>query len=58
MTETLANWYSSDSSDEEFSNKYQHGMVWMAFKHLSGLMCCIRVAAALKGFKKHTWMYG
>ena len=41
MTETLANWYSSDSAEIELSNKYQHGRVWMAFKHFSGFMCLV-----------------
>ena len=34
---------------EELSNEYHHGKVWMAFKHFSGRLSCIKVAAALKG---------
>ena len=50
LNEIMANWYSSDSAEEELSNEYQRGRVWMAFEHSSGLMSCIKLAAALKGF--------
>ena len=32
MTETMANWYSSDSASRELSNKYQHDRVKMIFR--------------------------
>ena len=38
MTETLANWYSDDKSQEDLSNEYQHDRVWMDFKHFSGFV--------------------
>ena len=38
--------------EDELSNKYLHGRVWMAYKHFSGLISCIKVAATLKGLKK------
>ena len=51
MTETLANWCSSESTEEECSNEYQHGSFWMAFISCIGVMTCIKIAAALKGLK-------
>ena len=32
MTLTLANGYSSESTQRELSNEYQHDMVWMIFE--------------------------
>ena len=49
MTETLANWYSSDRDQQELSNEYQQDRVWMDFKHLSDFISCVKIAAALKG---------
>ena len=34
MTETLANGYSSDSTQPELSNEYQHDRVQILFKNL------------------------
>ena len=31
-TETLANWYSSESTQSELSNEYQHGRIKMVFQ--------------------------
>ena len=38
MTETLPHWYSSDSTEMELFDEYQHGRVYMAFKHFSGFV--------------------
>ena len=51
MTETLANWYSSESTRRELSNEYQQNRVWMDFKDVSGFISCVKVAAALKGLR-------
>ena len=34
MTETLANGYSSESTQRELSNEYQHDRVWLVIKNL------------------------
>ena len=49
MTETLANWYSSDRAQQELSNDYQQDRVWINFEHFSSFISCVKVAAALKG---------
>ena len=49
ITETLGDRYSSDSTEEELSNEYQHGRVCMAFRQFSVLLSCIKEAAAFKG---------
>ena len=49
MTETLAHGYSSDSTQQELSNEYQHDMVWMIFKNLCILVLWTKVASALDG---------
>ena len=44
MTETLAYGYSSESTQRELSNEYQHDRVKMVFKNLSVIAlagCCI-----------------
>ena len=51
MTETLANRYSSERTQQELSNEYQQDRVWMDFKHLSDFIFCVEIAAALKGLK-------
>ena len=52
MTETLANWYSSDRAQQELSNEYQQDRVWIDFKHLSDFISCVKIAAELKGLKE------
>ena len=49
MTETLANWYSSERALQGLSNEYQQDRVWMDFKHISDFITCVKIAAALKG---------
>ena len=49
MTETLAHGYSSESTQRELSNEYQHGRVWMFFKNLCILVLWTKVASALEG---------
>ena len=36
MTETFAPGYSSQSTQQELSNKYQHDRVYMVFRNLDG----------------------
>ena len=49
MTETLANGYSSESTQRELSNEYQHDRVSMFFKDFSVLVLWTNVASALEG---------
>ena len=46
MTETLANGYSSESTQRELSNEYQQDRVWMVFKNLCVLVLWTEVASA------------
>ena len=39
LSETLAHGYSSESSQWELSNEYQHDRAWMVFKNICVLMC-------------------
>ena len=52
MSEPLARWYSSDSTQRELSSEYQHDRVYMVFKNLTILVLWIKVASALKGAKR------
>ena len=52
MTETLANGYSSESTQRELSNEYQHDRDKMVFKNLCVLMLWTKVASILKGLSK------
>ena len=49
MTENLVNGYSSESTQRELSNEYQHDRVEMVFKNLSILVLWTKVASALEG---------
>ena len=49
MTETKANGYSSESTQRELSNEYQHDRVKMIFRNLCVLVLGTKVASALKG---------
>ena len=49
ITETLRQRYSSESTQREQSNEYQHDKVWMAFKNLDILVLWTRVASTLDG---------
>ena len=49
MTETLANGYSSESTERELSNEYQHDRVYMIFKNLCILVLWMKVSLALEG---------
>ena len=49
MAETLAHGYSSESTQRELSNKYQHDRVSMVFKNLCILVLWMKVASALGG---------
>ena len=51
MIETLANWYSSESTQQELSNEYQHDRVWVVFKHFCVLVLWTKVATALEGLR-------
>ena len=50
MTKTLARGYSSDSTQRELSNEYQHDRVLSIFKKLSVIVFWTKVASALEGF--------
>ena len=54
MTETLANGYSSESTQRELSNEYQHGRVLMVFKNVCFLVIWTKVALALYGLRSYT----
>ena len=47
--ETLANWYSSESTLWELSNEYQHDRIWIAIKNVCILVLWMKVAFALEG---------
>ena len=49
MTKTRANGYSSESTQCELSNEYQHDRVYMVFKNLCILVFWTNVSSALKG---------
>ena len=49
MTKTLAHGYSSESTQQELSNEYQHDMVMMILKILCVIVLWKKGAAALKG---------
>ena len=49
MTETLTYGYSSESTQCELSNEYQHDGVWMVFENLCILVLWTKVALALEG---------
>ena len=47
MTETLANGYSSESTQRGLSNEYQHDRVLMVLKNIYFLVIWTKVALAL-----------
>ena len=52
MTETLAHGYSSEKTQRELSNEYQHDdTVKMFFKNLRVLVLLTKVASALEGLR-------
>ena len=51
MVETLEYGYSSESTQRELSNEYQHDKVQMVFKNLCVLVLWIKVASAMEGLK-------
>ena len=57
MIETLANGYSSESTQRELSNEYQYDRVKMVFKNLCILVLWTKVAKALKGLKLFVIQY-
>ena len=50
MIETLACGYSSESTQRELSNEYQHDRVQMVFKNHCVLVLWMKVASALGGY--------
>ena len=54
MTEPLANGYSSESTQRELSDEYQHDRVKMVFKNLCVLVLWTKVASALEGLSNAT----
>ena len=53
MTGTLAYGYSSESTQLELSNEYQHDRVQMVIKGICILVLWIKEASALEGFLHH-----
>ena len=51
MIETLAHEYSSESTQRELSNEYQHDRVYMIFKNHYIFVPRTQVASALEGLK-------
>ena len=51
MTETLAHRYSSESTQRELSNEYQHDRVYMFLKDLCVIVLWTKVASALEGLR-------
>ena len=51
VIETLAHGYSSESSQRELSNEYQHNRVYTIYKNLCILVLWTKVASALEGLK-------
>ena len=49
MTETLANGYSSESTQRELSNEYQHDRVRMVFKMFCVIVVLTKLSLALEG---------
>ena len=49
MAKTLAHGYSSQSTQRELSNEYQHDRVWMVFKSFCIFLPWSEVASAWKG---------
>ena len=52
MTESLANGHSSESTQWELSNEYQHDRVWMVFTNLCICVLWTKVALALEGLSQ------
>ena len=53
MTETLANGYSSESTQRVLSNEYQHDRVKMVFKNICVFVLWKKEASALEGLSIH-----
>ena len=53
MTKTLANGYSSESTQRELSNEYQHDSVLIVFKDFCILVSWTKVASAPKMLRKY-----
>ena len=51
MTETLAYRFSSESTQQELANEYQHDSVWMFLKKFRILVLWMKVALALEGLR-------
>ena len=49
MTGILAHGYSSESTQQELSNEYQHDRVWMFIKNLFFLVLWMKVALVFEG---------
>ena len=52
MTKSHANGYSSESTQQELSNEYQHDRVWMVFKNIFVIVLWTKVALSLEGLRK------
>ena len=52
MTKTLANGYSSESTQRELFYEYQHDRVWTVFENLCVLVLWTKVAPAFEGLTR------
>ena len=57
MTEPLAHGYSSESTQRELPNEYQHDSVYVVFKDLCVLVLWTEVASAMEGLAKYNIIY-
>ena len=53
ITKTLAHEYSSESTQGELSNEYQHDKVSKFFQNLCVLVLWMKAASALEGLNEH-----
>ena len=58
MTETLAHGYSSESTQQELSNEYQHDRVTMVFKNLSILVLWTKASLTAERVNINPFMTG
>ena len=53
MTETLAHWYSSESTRQELSNEYQHYRFSIVFKIPCVIVFWMKVASAFEEIREN-----
>ena len=53
LTETMAHGYSSESTQRELSNEYQHDRVCKVFKDVCIHVLCMKLASALERLREN-----